>query len=127
MVRVSKIRNKPCVSRATLKSLRMIMADDYPEVLQTFLDVSLGQHTEMHTACEMEDYESLEVVSHEFKDSCENIGAESLSELADQIERLCGSGHYKSIDELIDKIDELYGICRLEIQTEQKRYYKIAI
>ncbi len=114
--------DKLCVNRNVLRSLRKIMQNDYPEVLQTFLDESLSHYSQIHGAFEAEDFHLLKIVSGLFRDSCASVGAEYLSELAGKVEQQCRSGHYQGIDEIINEIDSLYESNRNDIRKEQEKH-----
>ena len=75
-----------------IEELKAIMEDEFPSLVQTFLEESENQFLGARTAWEKNDVELLRRSVHSLKGSCGNIGAEDLHEVCDQLERKVTQG-----------------------------------
>ena len=114
------------INQKTLQSLKDIMQDDYPEILQRFLDESLTLYSEIHETFEHQDYDKLRFIAGIFSETCYSVGADRLAVLSSAIERKCLEGLYQGIQENIDDIDQIYEPVRAELKLEKDRLSRLA-
>ena len=102
-----------------LSALQDIMEDEYPLLLDTFLEDSRKRLEQLHQACNAAD---LGAVAHSFKGSSSNMGARRLAELCRQLEMLAAQLSRVGVEELISQIDLEYELVRRFYETERERF-----
>ncbi|WP_040070035.1 Hpt domain-containing protein [Pseudomonas batumici] len=107
------------LDRGVLGALQDIMEDEYPLLLDTFLEDSRKRLGQLHQASNAAD---LGAVAHSFKGSSSNMGALRLAELCRQLELLAGQLPLVGVEELINQIDREYELVRRVYETERERF-----
>lgn len=102
----------------------MIMEEEFAEVLQSFLEKSLAQHTDLHVALQKQDYQALRVVSEQLSDGCSHIGAQVLVDELMELRQALLMASYGELEPMMEEIDSLYSLCRIEIQAELAKGFK---
>lgn len=111
--------DKELLDKTVLKELKLIMQDEFTEILQRFLDESLSLMSEIHYAFEQTPGDVAEKV-HALKSCSNNVGAIRLSEIAEQMrQRLI----YNEITVAKDKLDELQDVFT-QSHSQVKKYMK---
>lgn len=103
------------------------MEEDFAESVHTFLEKTLSLHSNLHTAIENHDNESIQNYAREFSDACTYMGADLLS--AKLHELLCQLNDYNQATRLksIQEIDQIYHQCRQELLDELNKNLKQAV
>ncbi len=107
------------LDRDALSALQDIMEDEYPLLLDTFLEDSRKRLGQLHQASNAVD---LGAAAHSFKGSSSNMGALRLAELCRQLEQLAGQLPLVGVEELINQIDHEYELVRRYYETERERF-----
>ncbi|MCY1414833.1 phosphotransfer intermediate protein in two-component regulatory system with RcsBC [compost metagenome] len=101
-----------------LNGLQYIMEDQYPLLLDTFLDDSQKLLNQLHAA---QDSKALGEAAHTLKGSSSNMGAQVLAELCRQLEVRAQHGRLLGVEDLIESIEqEFITVRRLYGQERQK-------
>lgn len=110
---------KVLLDKSILKELKLIMEDEFTEVLQVFLEESLGLMSEIHRAFEEAPEEAAGQV-HALKSCSNNVGAIALSQLAEEINQ------HLIINEITVAKDKLYELQDVFTQSrgQIKKYMK---
>ena len=98
--------DKSLLDESVLKDLKLIMEDEFTEVLQVFLDESIGLMSEIHQAFE-EDPENVARKVHTLKSCSNNVGATCLGEVAENIRQHLIDGN---VDVAREKLGELQDV-----------------
>jgi HPt (histidine-containing phosphotransfer) domain-containing protein len=65
---------------ATIEELNLVMGEEFPEFITSFLTDSEQRMTALESFSNSEDYSSLASAAHSFKGSASNLGASALAE-----------------------------------------------
>ncbi|ROS04677.1 HPt (histidine-containing phosphotransfer) domain-containing protein [Sinobacterium caligoides] len=91
-----------------LAELKDVMEDDYPLLVETFINDSIIRIESLDKAVESGVAESLRVSAHSFKGSASNMGAIALSRLCKQLEDMGYEGDISEADPIIDQVKREY-------------------
>lgn len=91
------------VDREVLDTLRDVMEDNYPDLLDTFLSDS---ESRLHELQKTADAKALSEVAHSLKGSASNMGAVRLAELCQELE---SEAKDKSPAEIVKLVAEISG------------------
>ncbi|MFO7706354.1 MAG: Hpt domain-containing protein [Halopseudomonas sp.] len=72
---------------AVQSSLRELMHDDYPLLLDTFIQDSEKRLATLALSLAQQDWETFRQTAHSFKGSCGNMGAQALQQACDRAEQ----------------------------------------
>ncbi len=89
-----------------LEELKMIMEDDFSDLMHTFLVESERQYNQAKSAWEADDFSSLRLSVHTLKGSCANVGAETLHQTCARLEDLAKAGSRDEVPELLARASE---------------------
>ncbi len=103
---------KALLDKSILKELKLIMEDEFTEILQVFLEESVGLMSEIHQVFEQAPKEAAGKV-HALKSCSNNVGAIYLSEIAEEIRQHLIDNEITvakdKLDELQDVFTQSYG------------------
>lgn len=102
-----------------LSGLQEVMEDDYPKLLDTFLDDSQKRIDALRKA--RDDAKALGRIAHSFKGSSGNLGAVRLAQLCQRLE----TESVKSTSDLgalVDQIDHEFALVRPLYESERQRF-----
>ncbi|MBL4798554.1 MAG: Hpt domain-containing protein [Oleispira sp.] len=91
-----------------LSMLEEIMEDEFPELIQVYIDDSDPRITALQRALEQQDCTALRDISHSFKGASGNISALPLADLCFKLEEQARIDVLESIPSLITAIDSEY-------------------
>jgi HPt (histidine-containing phosphotransfer) domain-containing protein len=103
-----------------LSTLREVMEDGYPLLLETFLVDSEERSRQLKT----NDTNQLIATAHSFKGSSSNMGAIRLSELCDQLEQRAKELSPGGIEILVAEIGREFSIVRCLYKEELERFHR---
>lgn len=102
-----------------LSGLQEVMEDEYPKLLDTFLDDSQKRIEALHQA--RDDAKALGRIAHSFKGSSGNLGALRLAQLCQSLEAR-SSEPASDLGELVDQIDREFALVRPLYEHERQRF-----
>lgn len=109
---MSKILNE-----TLLEELKMIMEEDFSDLMNTFLEESERQYNQAKSAWEGDDFASLRLSIHTLKGSCANVGAETLHKTCTRLEELATAGLRDEVPELLARASEQLADVQNRIKT----------
>ena len=92
------------LNQELLEELRMVMEEEFPSLMATFLSESARQFEEARDAWAASDLELLRRSAHTLKGSCGNVGAQALQDTCATLEASAKAGDTSVIDELMDTV-----------------------
>lgn len=95
-----------------LTMLEEIMEDEFPELIQVFIDDSEPRISALLRAYEKQDCTSLREIAHSFKGASGNLSALPLADLCFKIEEKARDTNLEGIEPLISAIDIEYQIVK---------------
>lgn len=95
-----------------LTMLEEIMEDEFPELIQVFIDDSDPRISALLKAFEDQDFTSLREIAHSFKGASGNLSALPLADLCFKIEEKARDANLEGIDALIGAIDIEYNVVK---------------
>ncbi|ROM93367.1 Hpt domain-containing protein [Pseudomonas brassicacearum] len=101
-----------------LSALQEVMEDEYPILLDTFLQDSEERLTQLRKT---HDPDQLLSTAHSFKGSSSNMGATRLAELCSELELRAKQKSLAGIEELVGEIDGEFAIIRPLYEAERQR------
>ena len=105
-----------------LLTLQEIMEDEYPSLLDTYLNDCDERLRLLQAALGDADPHALREAAHSFKGSSRNLGASQLAELCQQLE-LCGqNGDLRQARPLLRLMEKELGIVSMLVRAERRRY-----
>ncbi|MBA1377604.1 Hpt domain-containing protein [Pseudomonas brassicacearum] len=108
------------LDRDVLSTLREVMEDGYPELLDTFLEDSEARLRVLHEA---RDAEKLSATAHSFKGSSSNMGALRLAELCGELEQRAKQPSLGGIERLVNEIDSEFAFVRTLCREEREGFH----
>jgi HPt (histidine-containing phosphotransfer) domain-containing protein len=106
------------LDRDVLSTLREVMEDEYPMLLDTFLADSEKRLLLLRKA---EDPVMLMDAAHSFKGSSSNMGATRLTELCSELEQRAKQKNLAGIEKLVGEIDREFALIRPLYEAERQR------
>ncbi|WP_434604973.1 Hpt domain-containing protein [Pseudomonas sp. R1-7] len=103
-----------------LSTLKEVMEDGYPELLDTFLKDSEARLRVLH---EETDAEMLSATAHSFKGSSSNMGAIRLAELCGELEQRAREPSLRGIESLVNEIDSEFAHVRALCREERESFH----
>jgi len=103
-----------------LSALQEVMEEEYPILLDTFLQDSETRLTQLR---ETQDPDQLLSAAHSFKGSSSNMGATRLAELCNELEQRAKQKSLAGIEELVGEIDGEFAIVRRLYREERQRFH----
>lgn len=91
-----------------LEMLEGLMEEDFPELVQVFIDDSEPRILALKQAISLKDVESLREISHSFKGASGNLSALPLSDLCFKIEELSRDRQLAGIEILVAQLEQEY-------------------
>jgi len=102
------------LDREVLQTLREVMEDQFPVLINTFIADSDERIRSLQKALATQDSEAVRRQSHSFKGSCHNIGAQCLGDLCQTMEDRGRAGELEGLERhLVDiqqEFSQLKGI-----------------
>jgi HPt (histidine-containing phosphotransfer) domain-containing protein len=95
-----------------LTMLEEIMEDEFPELIQVFIDDSEPRVSALLQAYENQDCSSLRDIAHSFKGASGNLSALPLADLCFKIEEKARDTNLEGIEALIGEIDVEYNVVK---------------
>lgn len=111
------------LDQAVLESLREVMEDEYPVLLDTYLADSEERLRALHQALAQADALQLRQTAHSFKGSCSNMGAGPLAALCQQLEEVARREQQDVVPDLLEQIEREFAIVRILLKAERQRYH----
>ena len=108
------------LDRDVLCTLREVMEEGYPELLDTFLQDSEARLRVLHEA---RDAEKLSATAHSFKGSSSNMGALRLAELCGELEQRAKQPSLGGIEKLVNEIDNEFAFVRTLCREEREGFH----
>ncbi|MFW9269905.1 MULTISPECIES: Hpt domain-containing protein [unclassified Pseudomonas] len=103
-----------------LSTLKEVMEDGYPELLDTFLKDSEARLRVLHEA---RDAQMLSATAHSFKGSSSNMGAIRLAELCGELEQRAKEPSLHGIESLVNEIDSEFAHVRTLCREERESFH----
>ncbi|MFO2464837.1 Hpt domain-containing protein [Pseudomonas sp. 15FMM2] len=103
-----------------LSGLQDVMEDEYPTLLDTFLDDSQGRIEALRQA--RDDAKTLGCIAHSFKGSSGNLGAVRLAQLCQRLETASAEPAVTGLGELVDEIDHEFALVKPLYESERQRF-----
>ncbi len=100
---------QPAIDMSVYESIKKLMGNAFVELIDAYLEDTTEFVSLMRTACDNNDYESLQVPAHSMKSSSANIGAMRLSALAKELEQQVRSDSLVDVEQQISAIEEEFG------------------
>lgn len=110
------------IDNDVLASLREVMEEEYPVLLDTFLADSDERLRLLREANAQADPSALRHAAHSFKGSCSNMGAPLLALLCKQLEEAGRREQLELAPELIEQIEREFAIVRILFKSERQRH-----
>jgi histidine phosphotransfer protein HptB len=93
------------LNNVLIEELREIMEDEFPSLLETFLEESARQLVSAQNAWSDQDLDSLRRYAHSLKGSCANIGAEQLQASCAELESKAKAQEGDAIPSLLETVE----------------------
>ena len=106
------------IDMVALNELKDVMEEEFPILLETFIEDSQLRLEDMRKAVENAESDDLLRSAHSFKGSCGNIGAFHLSELCKQAEDMGRSAKLDQAKDLMLGIETEYACIREILENE---------
>ncbi|EXF93868.1 sensor histidine kinase [Pseudomonas fluorescens HK44] len=103
-----------------LNTLKEVMEDQYPILLDTFLQDCETRLTQLRGT---QDPDQLLSAAHSFKGSSSNMGAKRLAELCGELELRAKQESFAGIEKLVGEIDGEFAIVRRLYREERQRFH----
>ncbi len=116
---ITESATNPHVDEKVLSALQEVMEDEYPALLDTFLNDSQHRLLALQAAS---DPQAISLAAHSFKGSSSNMGAVVLAQLCSRLEQCANQPSGCDIQQLIREIDQEFGEVRPVYERERERY-----
>lgn len=110
------------IDNQVLASLREVMEEEYPVLLDTFLVDSDERLRLLREALLNADAAAMRHAAHSFKGSCSNMGASLLAGLCKQLEDCARREQLEQAPALVEQIAREFAIVRILLKSERQRY-----
>ena len=107
---------------SVLATLRDVMENEYPVLLDTFIVDSEERLRGLQQGLEGADAQALRLAAHSFKGSCSNMGAVLLASLCKQLEDLARREQLDGVAPLLGHIEREFAIVRILFKGERQRH-----
>ena len=107
------------INKDTIEELKMLMEDDFPILIETFITDSDERVESLKSAIETQDANAVREIAHGFKGSSSNLGAVRLSEVSFELESM---GRDSCLDNASLKYNDL-----LSAYSEVREYFNSLI
>ena len=97
----------PVIDQAALEELRLIMEDEFADILQVYLDDSISLMSEVHSGFN-EQHDALLRAAHTLKSSSNNVGAKRLGDISERIERYVKGNDIESARMHLDELQDAF-------------------
>lgn len=97
-------------------TLRELMQDDYPLLLDTFIQDGNKRLATMASSLECQNWDAFRQAAHSFKGSCGNMGAEALQRVCDRAEQAAGRGDVEVASQSYLELCELFQRVQLRLE-----------
>lgn len=97
--------------------LREIMGDDFPLLIDTFVNDSRVRFADLDSALSSGDGESFRRAAHSFKGSAGNLGAKHLTELCRQLEQIGLENRLADASPLLQQLHARYQQAELALRN----------
>lgn len=98
--------DEPHLDREAIENLKVIMENDFNDLIDTFLADSEQRMISVREAVEAADADAIRKAAHSFKGASVNIGAIALSRLCKELEDAGARGDVAHVVEWVAKIDQ---------------------
>jgi HPt (histidine-containing phosphotransfer) domain-containing protein len=112
-------KNNALLDESVLNELKLIMEDEFTDVLQVFLDESVGLMSEIHLAFE-EEPENVARKAHTLKSCSNNVGAIRLGEIAEEIRQHLIDGEFTIARDKLDELQDVFAQSHAKIKKYMK-------
>lgn len=109
---------EPHLNRKMLDDLQEVMEDEYPVLLETFLDDAEDRLRQLR---QPKDAEHLMETAHSFKGSSSNMGAQRLAELCNELEQRAKVASLADLTQLVSEIGTEFSIVRPLYEAERSQ------
>ena len=110
------------IDNQVLASLREVMEEEYPILLDTFLVDSDERLRLLREALHNGDAAAMRHAAHSFKGSCSNMGAPLLASLCKQLEEAGRREQLEQAHDLIEQVEREFAIVRILFKSERQRH-----
>ena len=90
-----------------LKDLKLIMEDEFTEVLHVYLEESVGLMSKIHQAFE-ESPDSVARLAHALKSCSNNVGAVHLSKIAEEIRQKLMDDNLSAAEDTLIELEDVF-------------------
>ena len=111
--------DKTVLDESVLKDLKLIMEDEFTEVLYVYLEESIQLMSEIHQAFE-EAPENTARKIHALKSCSNNVGALRLSDLAEKIRQHLIDNNTDAAKDMLDELQDVFA----QTHAQVKKYMK---
>ena len=108
----------PVLNRQKLKSLKALLGENYPPLLEKFLSDSSDKVKELEDAFMCRDIDTLYKTSHALKGIAANVGAQRMYEIADQIQAIVCQAPFERTENLIKQLSTCHEATQTELKCE---------
>jgi HPt (histidine-containing phosphotransfer) domain-containing protein len=110
------------LDNAVLETLRDVMEDEYPLLLETFLLDSEERLRLLLETSSSGDAQAMRLAAHSFKGSCSNMGALLLAGLCKELEELARRERLEATAEVLEQVQREFAIVRILYKAELQRH-----
>ncbi|WP_017939564.1 Hpt domain-containing protein [Zestomonas thermotolerans] len=110
------------LDNAVLLGLQEVMEDEYPQLLETFINDSRDRLGTLQQALGAADAQTLRLAAHSFKGSCSNMGAPLLAGLCRQLEDAARRECLEEVPALLERIAAEFAIVSIRLKGELQRH-----
>ncbi|KAF1067512.1 MAG: hypothetical protein GAK45_01639 [Pseudomonas citronellolis] len=98
---------------AVLQALQDVMAEEFPQLLETFIADSEERLASLRSGLAEADGAGLRLTAHSFKGSCGNMGAPVLVSLCKQVEDAARQDDLAQVAVLLEQLEREFAIVRI--------------
>ncbi|MGB1799328.1 MAG: Hpt domain-containing protein [Gammaproteobacteria bacterium] len=113
--------DKPLLDKSVLEDLKLIMEDEFTEILQVFLEESVSLMSEIHYAFEDAPEDATGKV-HALKSCGNNVGAIRLSEIAEEIRQHLIDNEITVAKDRLDELQDVFTQSHAQVKKYMKDY-----
>ena len=113
--------NSVLLDKSVLEDLKLIMEDEFTEILQVFLEESVSLMSEIHYAFEDAPEDATGKV-HALKSCGNNVGAIRLSEIAEEIRQHLIDNEITVAKDRLDELQDVFTQSHAQVKKYMKDY-----